>query len=180
MDTRMYSPSPSVKASPIPLYQLGWLGQDDNLPGDLTSSDMQEVTAAYNSGALSSAGYNQILSGNVSSANLSDFLAADPGAAQAPSATTPSAALISPSTESAVISKLISAGTTAAAQAITGAPAIGQTEVVNGVEYVWNGTAWAPVGGQNWLTASSLISGIPNWTVIVGVIVGWKLLESKR
>lgn len=30
-DKRMYNPGPTVKASPVPLYQLGWmLGQDDS------------------------------------------------------------------------------------------------------------------------------------------------------
>lgn len=55
---------------------------DVNLPGDLTIQQMQTAAQAYQSGALSSAGYNQILSGNVASANFSDFLAADPGVPQ--------------------------------------------------------------------------------------------------
>jgi hypothetical protein len=37
--TRMYSPSPTVKASRVPLYQLGWLGDDG--AGDPSLYDIQ-------------------------------------------------------------------------------------------------------------------------------------------
>jgi len=54
--------------------------------GDLTTDQIVSAANAYNSGALSAAGLNQLMSGNVTSGNFQDFLDADPGASAAPAA----------------------------------------------------------------------------------------------
>lgn len=69
-----------------PMRSFQGLGQDGSIL-DLSNygfSDTQinDVASAYDSGALSDSGLNQILSGNVSPGSLGDFMAADPGATE--------------------------------------------------------------------------------------------------
>ena len=63
---------------------LGNLGDDNStlLSLGFNSLQIQQIMAAHASGALSDAGYNQIVSGNVSPDNLADYMAADPGATE--------------------------------------------------------------------------------------------------
>jgi len=118
--------------------RLGRLGQD--IPGDLTSGDLSTAQSAYNSGALSAAGLNQILSGNVASASLSDFLAADPGAPQG------SAASSTSSLWNSIFGSIAGTGTKALTSAISGSPAIGTQQMINGQLYQYTASGWQPVG----------------------------------
>lgn len=64
---------------------LGSLGDDVSstlLSLGFNSLQIQQIIAAHASGALSDAGYNQIVSGNVSPDALADYMAADPGATE--------------------------------------------------------------------------------------------------
>ena len=64
---------------------LGSMGDDVSstlLSLGFNSLQIQQILTAHASGALSDAGYNQIVSGNVSPDALADYMAADPGATE--------------------------------------------------------------------------------------------------
>lgn len=66
------------------LGALSWLGDDTAtlVNEGFTSSQVQTIMGAAQSGALSADGYQQLISGNVDPSQLPDFLAADLGAQQ--------------------------------------------------------------------------------------------------
>lgn len=66
-------------SSPIGPLSTGEQEVAQNNP-DFTLDQLANVVNDHESGRLSDSGYNQIISGNVTSGNLQDFLDADPGA----------------------------------------------------------------------------------------------------
>jgi hypothetical protein len=70
---------------------LGLLGDDSAtfLGIGFNSLQIQQIVQAHQSGALSDAGYQALVSGFISPDDLSDFLAADPGAPQSVAAPRP-------------------------------------------------------------------------------------------
>lgn len=67
------------------LSGIGSLGDDSATLSSIgfSSAQVAQILSAYQSGALSDAGYQQLVSGNVDPSNLADFLATDPGAPDA-------------------------------------------------------------------------------------------------
>jgi hypothetical protein len=66
------------------LSGIGSLGDDTTTLIHLgfTSAQVAQINSAHESGALSDAGYNALISGFITPADLADFLAADPGAVE--------------------------------------------------------------------------------------------------
>src|SRR5215475_6320698 len=64
------------------LSGIGSLGDDTSTLANygFTSAEIAQITSAHQSGALSDAGYQQLVSGTVDPSQLGDFLAADLGA----------------------------------------------------------------------------------------------------
>ena len=227
---RMYNPGPTVRAPLIPLYQLGWLGQDEtNGGGDVTAGDSYSppdissspvdtspmtyaptdtplapgettggalpdqgmdfgpvspdvlnmlnsgyttdqanaVLDAHNSGALSDAGYNQIVSGNVAPGNLDNFLANDPGASEPSSKSTSSAAQpsggmpASPKSGGGSPKPPTAQQIAKALQALTTPPPTG---------YYRPSPVVATPTISTFASGQTMIAGVPNWAVFAAAL----------
>jgi len=120
-------------------WNLGAMGDDSGtmLSLGFNGLQIQQITSAHQSGALSDAGYQAIVSGFISPDELVDFLAADPGAAPTPTQVQRPSTVIGPST-------------VPTAQLAPGAaPRVTYTQPLS-----------------TFFTGSTLIAGIPNMVVL--------------
>jgi hypothetical protein len=140
--------------------------------------DLANVVNAYQSGALSAAGYNQILSGNVSAGNLQSFLEADPGAPQG-SGSGGSSGGAAPGMPSMPSLSKGGGGSSSSQQQslaqqlaalLTGKSTTGLTTGLSPSPTISTIPA-SLTSATNFLTQSTLISGIPNWVLLVGAVL---------
>lgn len=137
-------------------WNLGAMGDDNGtmLSLGFNGLQIQQITSAHQSGALSDAGYQAIVSGFISPDDLVDFLAADPGAAPTPTQVQRPSTVIGPSNVSTVLQP-------------GAAPRVAYT---------------APIGSSllSFFTGSTLVAGIPNVVLLGGLLFGLTMVTGGR
>ncbi len=135
--------------------RLAGLGDDSSsLIAHYGVMQATQITNLHNSGALSDQGYSYLVLGAVDPSDVAEFLANDPGASASSSG----------STVNTAIQTAISAANAAVPRP---SPSVAST---------------IPPSGNltTWFTQSTLITGIPNWMVFGGLLVGVLVIGGTR